>query len=137
MGERGPRDLLLRGQGAQGALVKVVHPLIVADAERIAADALWSSPFLFFERRVLPTRHRLFRVRPRKSVPRQEAVPARPERRRSSRGAGARGTQSSFDPKPTSISGRRYVEGGRAVVMRLPRVFGRRRGESPLRESRK
>ena len=65
MGERGPRDLLLRGQGAQGALVKLVHPLIVADAERIAADALWSSPFLFFERRVLPTRHRLFRVRPR------------------------------------------------------------------------
>src|SRR5271166_1821335 len=64
MGERGPRDLLLRGQGAQGALVKLVHPLIVADAERIAADALWSSPFLFFERRVLPTRHRLFRVRP-------------------------------------------------------------------------
>ena len=50
MGERGPRDLLLRGQGAQGALVKLVHPLIVADAERIAADALWSSPFLFFER---------------------------------------------------------------------------------------
>src|SRR5208337_4732630 len=65
MGERGPRDLLLRGQGAKGALVKLVHPLIVADAERIAADALWSSPFLFFERRVLPTRDRLFRVRPR------------------------------------------------------------------------
>ena len=66
MGERGPRDLLLRGLGAQGALVKLVHPLIVADAERTAADALWSSPFLFFfERRVLPTRHRLFRVRPR------------------------------------------------------------------------
>jgi len=47
MGERGSRDLLLRGQGAQGALVKLVHPLIVADAERIAADALWSPVPLF------------------------------------------------------------------------------------------
>ena len=51
--------------GGRALFVKLVHPLIVADAERIAADALWSSPFLFFERRVLPTRHRLFRVRPR------------------------------------------------------------------------
>src|SRR5208337_3287937 len=135
MGERGPRDLLLRGQGAQGGLVKLVHPLIVADAERIAADALWSSPFLFFERcspRAIASSECGPGIRSATGsgscASRETTVVA---------GAGARGTQSSFDPKPTSISGRRYVEGGRAVVMRLPRVFGRRRGESPLRESRK
>ena len=63
---------LLRGQRAQGAHIEFVNPLIVANAERIAAESLRSRPLLFSERRAAAARHRLLSLTQGLFHPRRE-----------------------------------------------------------------